>query len=127
MADHPRISEGSFSPYYTRKTSDLALPLVYLTQMLESSLSVFRTSHVYLAILLEGIVMLTLWIKRKMPPWVHIGLFIFLTAITCSSLVATSSEYPRTMICVLPLMYLIFAMLWELLRDWLMPTLKSDC
>lgn len=119
-------STDSFWPYYLRNDDAIAVPLVYLTQILEPVFGFFRVAHVYCFILLELLLVIVLWVKQKLPPWVHIGLFVFLASICVSSLIATSSEYSRTMICVLPLMYFSCTLLIEPLNRRFTKLLKHN-
>lgn len=76
------------------------------TKILENMFNWVKVAHVYLVIVLELIALLICWIKRKSPPWVHMGIFSFVLSIVVTSYVGTCDEYPRTMTCVLPFMYL---------------------
>lgn len=74
--------------------------------ILQNVFSVFKVAHTYVIIVAEFLLFILLWTKRKVISWIHLGIFAFMTSILITTYLGTNAEYPRTMICVLPFMYL---------------------
>ena len=72
-------------------------------------------AHSYLAILIEFILLVYLWIKDKKVPWIHFGLFAFPLIIIVSSFVGTNSEFMRTALCAVPFTYISLAIFADML------------
>ena len=62
---------------------------------------------------LEGIVMVALWIRRKRPPWVHMGLFAYEFPLIWLSFLVTNADFLRVMLYVVPPVYCSLALFVE--------------
>ncbi len=99
------IAETKFSNYYSYDYNSLFIGLLPFYKTYEGMVAPIRIAHLYAIMFIELIIAIALWVKTKRPPWVHLGLAIFVWGIVCSTVLATCDEYPRTLICTLPLAY----------------------
>ncbi len=89
--------------------------LQWLSNTLMELFTFVTFAHSYLAIFIEFILLIYLWIKDKKVPWIHFGLFAFPLIIIVSSFVGTCAEYMRTAICALPFTYISLAIFADML------------
>lgn len=78
-----------------------------LVNPLENWLTLYAA---YIFSLLWGVVMVTVWVRKKSPPWLHMALFAILMCTTFLTFFITCGEYMRTMITVVPYMFLCMGM-----------------
>lgn len=97
-----------FRGYAIKKTyeNSVAQILNRLGNNILDTVSFFKLGHALILILAEFIAMIVQWVKRKKIPWIHGGIFAFMLLIYVSTYIATCDEYMRTMIHILPFMYL---------------------
>jgi len=104
------IKDSSTTQYYGYSAM---LPdydsVMYDIQVLITKIANF--SYIYFLIIMELIITLYKWIKEKIVPWLHIGIFGFSFAIMLSTFIGTNAEFMRTSIGVLPFFYMALAML----------------
>jgi len=91
--------------------------ILWPTIVIENMATFLRVSHAYLIVGIEALVAVFLWIKRKSPPWIHLGLFAFLSALLFTTFYGTCGEYERTMICILPFMYIAVALFFKWVNE----------
>ena len=109
-------SAQTFPGYNMYKAdNECSQTLLKLANMIENIFSIFKVAHVYALGAAEFLLLLYELIKNKKIDWMHLGLWGFMTGITISSYIATCAVYPRTMICVLPFMYISLAEILNLL------------
>ncbi len=99
------LAEEKFKNYYEYNVNAWLYGLLPVYQVYEIVFATLRIGHLYVIMCAELIIAFVLWIKQKKIPWIHLGLAAFLCGIVLSSIVATCDEYPRTMVCALPLAY----------------------
>ena len=111
------LSDKTFPGYHQSKEYQRGFKFLFssFVKISENIFAIFKVSHVYLISILELIVSIILFAKKKLISWIHLGILIFVTSIFITTLIGTCSEYPRTMICVLPFMYLSLALFF----DWI--------
>lgn len=63
-----------------------------------------------LASFLEGAVMVWQWISTRKPPWVHMALFSITFTTVYLTFITTCGEYMRTMISVVPYLFILSAL-----------------
>ncbi len=116
------IGESRFTSYaQVRPSEDFHSALIPAVGNLIENVFGFITGNLmYLILLVELGVFLFLWIHDRRLPWIHLGLFVFPFLIFVSSLIATCGEYRRTMICVLPFLYVSMTLFLGWLTEYVL-------
>lgn len=70
--------------------------------------------HVLLASILEGGVMIAVWIKRRTLPWIHMALFSISFCTVFPTFFVTCAEYMRTMSSIMPYFICIVGLLLQM-------------
>lgn len=103
---------------YALKSSNInshATGLCFKVYSLQMGLFGFVTvAHVLCASLLEGIAMVIVWIRRRKLPWIHMALFSISASTVFPTYFVTCAEYMRTMISVLPCVYCVAALFFQM-------------
>lgn len=81
-----------------------------------------RIVYLYISELICVCMLVGTWLKRKEIPWLYIGLATFMAAIPVTTYIATCGEFNRTMIHVVPFVYVTFAMI----IDWFVRASKQN-
>lgn len=81
-----------------------------LTRRIYSVFQPFTIGCVLLISFLEGIVMCVLWVRNKSVPWIHTALFSISISTFFTPYFSTCAEYMRTMVSILPYMYILIAL-----------------
>ncbi len=103
--ENASISFSSYGNYYFPSVS------IVNQYSLQETFSGITFLSSYIAIILEGVVTLYLWIKNKKVPWVDLGLFGFPLVIILSSYIGTCAEFMRTAICTVPFTFIAYIFL----------------
>lgn len=82
----------------------------WLTRRIHSVFQPFTIGCVLLISFLEGIVMCVLWVRNKSVPWIHTALFSISISTFFTPYFSTCAEYMRTMVSILPYMYILIAL-----------------
>lgn len=106
MAD---CSMDHFYGYYhgSAHTTILLLGLGVLMRILFEFVTV---GHAMLAALVQTVVMVVVWVRRRRPPWIHMALCSISMTTVYLTFFVTCGEYMRTMVSVLPYLYVMAAM-----------------
>lgn len=97
------VSPDSFYPYSYQCLNNKT---IWLHSTLLNYFTPITFLISYITIIIQAIVAIICWIKRKKPPWIKLGLFAFPLVIIFSSFVGTCDEFMRTSICAVPFVYI---------------------
>lgn len=114
-----------FAEYYLYQAISVSIgPKDFALRTLDILKQVFQLKIVYLYIseLICVCMLVGTWLKRKEIPWLYIGLATFMAAIPVTTYIATCGEFNRTMIHVVPFVYVTFAMI----IDWFVRASKQN-
>lgn len=105
---------------YTSKMNPNAKGIFFKMYPLQMGLFGFLTiAHALAMSLLEGIAMVTVWIRRRTLPWLHMALFSISVCTTFLTYFVTCGEYMRTMVSVVPYLYCMAAMFLQMCSNHL--------
>lgn len=97
--------------YGDDRVYNLCLAIAQEGELLANPLEHWLTLHAaYILSLLWGVVMVIAWVQQKRPPWLHMALFALLMCTTFLTFFITCGEYMRTMITVVPYMFICMGM-----------------
>ena len=82
-------------------------------QRISETFKVVRVIHTFWAIAIAGVMMITVWIRRRKMPWVWMALFSITFSTVVPTYFITSAEYDRTMISILPYFYCVCALVLQ--------------
>lgn len=92
--------------YYEYKCSYIDSPLFCARLLLDQSFRIFNVGSAFVFIVLSGIVLTVLSFQRRRISWIALGMFGFSVGTVLVSFFGTCGEYARTMVCVLPIIYI---------------------
>lgn len=97
--------------YGDDRVYNLCLAIAQEGELLANPLEHWLTLYAaYILSLLWGVVMVIAWVQQKRPPWLHMALFALLMCTTFLTFFITCGEYMRTMITVVPYMFICMGM-----------------
>ena len=76
-----------------------------------------RIGHVMVASAAAGVIMAVQWVRRRKIPWLWAAFFSTTCSMVVTTYFATCDEYMRTMLGVLPGLYMMGAMLLQTVAD----------
>ena len=109
-----------FTGYVYKQTVGLSLSVPGLAAAFQYALFQWLTlGHAMLLSLAEGVVIVRRWLRDRKPPWVHMALFSITATTVYLAFVITCGEYMRTMLSVLPYLFVILALAAQKLVDYI--------
>lgn len=105
---------GVFWGYSTPRAAPAAAALDHLLRAIFDRVYVF---YAFVASAASGLVMAVQWVRRRKIPWLWAALFSTTCSMVVTTYFATCDEYMRTMVGVLPGLYIMGAMLLQTVAD----------
>lgn len=105
---------GIFWGYSTPRAAPAAAALDHLQRAVFDRVYVF---YAFVASAASGIVMAVQWVRRRKIPWLWAAFFSTTCSMVVTTYFATCDEYMRTMLGVLPGLYMMGAMLLQTVAD----------
>lgn len=96
------MGENAVNPFPMYTFAGISKPFIY-----QRLLNIVYYGHIYFLIMLEVVVAAIIWVRRKQPHWIHLGLCAYMLLIVVASFTATNSEFMRTGSSVLPFAYCV--------------------
>lgn len=110
------ISVTLYAPYATMAYEH---PVFSVLMSIQTTLfSFLKIGHIYFLCMVEAVITLWKWIRKKQLDWIHLGLMTFLLFFTLTTFVGTYAEFSRSIIHALPLVVLSIALLLDALMSW---------
>lgn len=96
---------------YAIDREDISVSAKNIRNILEKGTNIIRPIHGILLALAVGITAIFDLVKKKKVCWISVGLFTFIYGIFLSTVFLTCGEYIRTMIHIIPFLYIAIAFL----------------
>jgi hypothetical protein len=87
---------------FLMQTGSISYDIIYMSSKF---FGILNFMHIYILIVMEGILVVDCFRRKKKELWIHVGFFVFMPAIIISTFIATNGEFMRTSVAVVPFAY----------------------